>query len=329
MVAKTVPEAIDWYVPGFLAAGAVTELDGKLKASGKTTFVGRKVRAIVTGAPFLGLPTKRTAVLWLTEERPVTFAETLKRAGLEDREDVHVLHWHDVKGRPWHEVMHGAITYAKSVGAGVIVVDTIGQWGGLRGETENTTGGQLDAVAPLQQAAHEGLAVIVTRHERKGGGEVGESGRGGSAFSGAVDIVISLRRGEGSTRPTVRVLHGLSRFTETPDSLVIELTEAGYVALGAEGAVAVLEAEGAITDRLPDTEDRAMDVETLRLIEPAISRPSALKALKGLYASGRIRRCGSGKRGDPHRYFSAVVSVSTQIPTEEQKQESGVWPVLS
>jgi hypothetical protein len=47
------------------------------------------------------------------------------------------------------------------------------------------------------------------------------------------------------------VLHTLSRFSETPDTLVIDLTDGGYVALGTEGTVAVLEAERAILDRLP------------------------------------------------------------------------------
>ncbi len=202
-VASAVPEAVDWIVPGFLAPGVVTELDGKLKASGKTTFVGALTRAVVTGGQFLGFPVSTSPVVWLTEERPQTFSETLKRAQLEDRQDVHVLHWHEVKALPWPTVMEGAIQKAQTVGARVLIVDTIGQWGGLRGDAENSNGAQLDAAEPLQDAAARGLAVIVPRHERKSGGEVGESGRGGSAFSGAVDIVVSIRRGEGKTKSTV------------------------------------------------------------------------------------------------------------------------------
>src|SRR6185436_12737761 len=93
-------------------------------------------------------------------------------------------------------------------------VDTVSQFAGLRGDAENNSGDALAAIEPLQEAAAQGLAVIAVRHERKGGGEVGESGRGSSAFSGAVDIVVAIRRGEGQTKPTVRVLHTLSRFTE-------------------------------------------------------------------------------------------------------------------
>ena len=100
-VAKTVPEKVDWLVPGFVAPGVVTEIDGKLKASGKTTWIAALLRAVLTGALFMGLQTKRAKAIWLTEERPQTFAETLKRAHLEDSTEIEVLHWHEVKGLPW------------------------------------------------------------------------------------------------------------------------------------------------------------------------------------------------------------------------------------
>ena len=151
----------------------------------------------------------------------------------------------------WPAVVAAAADHAVRVGAGVLIVDTVSQFAGLRGDAENNSGDALAAVEPLQAAAARGHAIVASRHERKGGGEVGESGRGSSAFSGAVDIVVAIRRGEGQTKPTVRVLHTLSRFSETPDTLVIDLTDGGYVALGTEGTVAVLEAERAILDRLP------------------------------------------------------------------------------
>jgi hypothetical protein len=324
-VAKTVPEKVDWIVPGFVAAGVVTEIDGKLKASGKTTWIAALLRAVLAGALFMGLQTKRAKGIWLTEERPQTFAETLKRAHLEAATDIEVLHWHEVKHLPWPVVMAATVKRAKEIGASIIVVDTIGQWGGLRGDAENSNGAQMEAAAPLQDAAAAGMAVLVPRHERKGGGEVGESGRGGSAFSGAVDIVVAIRRGEGKTKPTVRVLHCLSRFTETPDSLVIDLTEDGYIPMGTSGTVAVLEAEIELLDRMPRDANDGLTLETLRLMEPVIALSSAKVAIKNLLTKGKVNRLGFGKKGDAHRYFlTDEMQVATHIPMDNQQPETGV-----
>ena len=295
-----------WVVPGFVAPGVVTEIDGKLKASGKTTFVSHLVKAMLGGQPFLGYPTRRMGVLWCTEERPTSFLETLKRAGLDKSTDLHVLMWHDVKALPWPKVVAGAVRYAAKVTAGLLIIDTVSQFAGLRGDSENNSGDALAAIEPLQMAAARNLAVIVVRHERKGGGEVGESGRGSSAFSGAVDIVISLRRAEGNTKPTVRVLQTLSRFTETPETLVIDLTDRGYVALGSKGTVAILEAERAILDLLPITAGDALPLKTLCEGPPRLKRTVAQEALDSLEAAGLVTVIGAGKKGDPYCYFRAV-----------------------
>jgi hypothetical protein len=314
-LAREEPSAPVWFLYGLLALGAITELAGKLKASGKTTFVAHAVRAILDGLSFLGFPTRQTSVVWLTEERPATFLETLKRAKLDARDDLHILHWHDVKHLAFPIVMEAAVAKCKAVGAGVLVIDTISQFAGMRGDAENNSGDALEAIEPLQMAAAQGLAILVPRHERKGGGEVGESGRGSSAFSGAVDIVVAIRRGEGQTKPNVRVLHTLSRFTETPETLVMELTDAGYVALGTAGTVAILEAERALLDRLPAGETAAVGLDdALEGQTPRISRTIAQTAVKNLMSLNQVQRIGKGKKGDGYRYFRTVEdSAGTQI----------------
>ena len=51
------------------------------------------------------------------------------RSHLDDRTDLEVLHWHEVKGRPRPEVIAGAIARAKQIDASILIVDRIGQWG--------------------------------------------------------------------------------------------------------------------------------------------------------------------------------------------------------
>ncbi|HEY5484444.1 MAG TPA: hypothetical protein VIK31_11660, partial [Propionibacteriaceae bacterium] len=57
-------------------------------------------------------------------------------------------------------------------------MDTLPQFAGLRGDAENNSGDALEAIGPLQLLAADGFAILVTRHDRKSGGEVGESARG-------------------------------------------------------------------------------------------------------------------------------------------------------
>ncbi|MGA2284802.1 MAG: AAA family ATPase [Dehalococcoidia bacterium] len=283
-IAAQVSPQVEWIAKPWLAAGSVTELTGKLKASGKTTLIMRMIAACLNGGEFLGEQAAGTPVVYLTEERPRTFREHLRRAGLLECESLHVLYYHDTKGMKWPDIVDAAVAECQRVGARLLVVDTLSQFAGLKGEEENQSGSGLEAMEPLLFAAALGLAVLQVRHERKGGGEVGESGRGSTAFAAAADIVLSLKRSEGNAKPNVRVLHALSRFDETPDTLVIEL-DIEYRALGSKTDVALADAKFAVADILPST---------------------LQGALKDLMTEGKVQRCGEGKRGKPFRYWGSL-----------------------
>jgi hypothetical protein len=53
------------------------------------------------------------------------------------------------------------------IGAGILVVDTIAQFAGLKGDDENKTGPVLEALRPVQEAAVRGLAVVMVRPFRR------------------------------------------------------------------------------------------------------------------------------------------------------------------
>ncbi len=301
MTAET-PDAVTWLAYPWLAAGSITELAGKVKLAGKTTFATYLVRAVLDGAPFLGQPTTKTPVVYLTEQPPTSFRVAMARAGLLGRPDFVVLHWNHTIGHSWEEVAQAATEECKRRCASLLVVDTLAQFAGLVGDEENNSGDALRAMQPLQVAATQGIGVLVERHERKGGGSVGESGRGSSAYAGAVDIVLSLRRPEGNTRPTVRAMHAISRFGEAPDKLLIELTPRGYVARGTARGVAAQEAEDAILAGIPRAEGTAVTLDGL-LGGTTVKRPTAQRAIQKLLAAGHLIRLGAGRRGDPFRYW--------------------------
>lgn len=178
------PATPRWILAGYIAAGAITEPDGKLKASGKTTFMLAAIAKIVEGRPFLGRATIASGVILLTEQNSTSLAVALGRAGLSDRDDVQVMFWSDARGLTWPAIVQLAADEARSRGYQLVIVDTLPQFAGISGDGENSSGAALEAMRPIQEAAATGLGFLISRHERKGGGEVGESARGSSAFSG-------------------------------------------------------------------------------------------------------------------------------------------------
>lgn len=180
--AARTPPAPPWLLRGYVARGAITELVGKVKISGKTTLALDMCRAVLRGEPFAGRATERAGVVYLSEQPGVSFREALARADLLEAEGLTLLGWHDAIGVRWPEVAAQAIEECRIRGAGLLVVDTLGQWAGIRGDGENDAGEALRAMAPLQEAAGlHSLAVLVPRHGRRSGGEVGDDGRGSSA----------------------------------------------------------------------------------------------------------------------------------------------------
>jgi len=208
----------------------------------------------------------------------------------------------------------------RKVGARVLVVDTLPQFAGLRGDAENNAGDALEAIGPLQLLAADGFAVLVTRHDRKAGGEVGESARGSGAFTGAVDIVLALSREPQASRPTMRHLGCLSRFEETEPDLVIELVGARYEVIGTSAeALATAQREkllGALSG-----EPTALAGIAEIIGEPAASVRALLNSL---YAQGLVARHGAGRKGDPYTWSREAGDclLSFRPPTGDLRKES-------
>ncbi len=322
--AKTVraaPAVVLWIARWWIAAGALTELDGRIKG-GKTSWLLALIRAVLDGLDFMGEPTTKTPAVYLTEQPPTSFAEQLKLAGLGNREDLHVLYWHEARGVEWPAVVDAAIAKCEAVGARLLVVDTLSPFAGIRGDSENNAGAAQEALEPLQYAASKGIGVCIVRHERKGGGEVGDSGRGSSAFGGGVDIVLALKRPEGNVKPSLRVMHAISRFEATPSALVIDRTAEGYVAIGSQATAAAAEARAALLAFGPTDEGSALtERELFASLPEDVKRSSARDALAQLQADRLYHRLGLGVKGNPYRYYRSPSEIHSDETTITNRQK--------
>ena len=157
---------------------------------------------------------------------------------------------------------------------------------------------------PLQEMGAAGLAVIVARHERKSGGELGESARGSSAFGGAADCLLSLRRPQGQGHDTRRELEAVSRFDDVPPRLVIELADGRYVCRGTESALELQETRAKLLDILPTRREEAMKLADL-VRKTDRPRSTVKRALDTLENDGQLMRAkGAGSsRNDRDGYW--------------------------
>lgn len=304
-IGKAVPPQWTWIARPWAAEGAITEVDGKPKSAGKTTWGLYLVKAVVDGADFLGEPTTKTPVVYLTEQSSRTFGAALHRTGLVGRTDLSVLFWPETRRATWVEILVAAREKCKETGAKLLIIDTLARFAGMAGDSENNAGDALKIMRPLRMIAeHDELAVVVMRHERKSGGEVGDSGRGSSAFAGEVDVVLSIRRPEGNQRANVRHIRGFSR-DDGEFERVIALTPTGYVSHGTVKAVATQEARAAILSAVPKKEKRA--VTRQRLLEKAglPDNTTGRRAIEELLKEKHLALTGAGKKGDPHRYWAS------------------------
>ena len=317
------PEKVDWVAKPWLATEAITELDGKAKSAGKTTFALAMCQAILRGEAFLGEVASKTSIVYLTEESRPSFRAALDRAGIGPADNFHILQWKELFGfnktedseSPWTIAICEAVNLAKRHGAKVLIVDTFAQFAKLTGDKENSAGDVLEAMEPLQVARDEGLAVLLIRHERKEGGSVGVSGRGSSALSGAVDIILQLQKPEGNHPTRFRQIRAVGRFDDLPGELSIQLTEAGsYEIAGSTSAIALEGAMAKLQSLLPGSCDGALTTAELET-QTGIPRTTLQQAIDALEGSGFIKRSGAGRKGSPFRFH--LVSAETPSTTPE------------
>jgi Bifunctional DNA primase/polymerase, N-terminal/AAA domain/Primase C terminal 1 (PriCT-1) len=306
-IENAVAEKIPWVVEPYVAVGAITDISGKVKLAGKTTFALDMVRNVMQGTDFMEWKTLKTPVVYLTEQPKVTFREAMKRAGLLGKRDFHVLFRSEAFGVSWHEVAGEAVRKCEATGSKPLVTDTLPQFAGLIRDAENDSGAALAAIEPLQMAAARGIGILTISHNRKGGGALGDARRGSSAFAGAVDVLCGLQRPEGNGPRNRRLLSAVSRFDGTPEELLIELRDDGYHSLGEPGEAAKEQVEREVLAALPHSKSAAADISALGK-KTTIRRSQLQRVLDALEKKGLVHRTGKGVKKDPVRYFADSVN---------------------
>lgn len=230
VIRESTPEEPPWLVPGMLALGSVTELNGREKV-GKGYFLAYLLGSLERNeATVLGPgPGEPVRTLIFTEEPTQSLKE---KFDLFDISDAMVVYQWELAGRPWHEVIEWLVQNAVRLECQLIFIDNISAATGVTDEA----GVELARkVEPLGAKAKEhGLAVLYDRHQRKAPGRVEDLSRGSTALAGAVDVIVAMTKGD--TRGTrERTLTSWGRLWATNWVKQVELSEDKTVYHALEG----------------------------------------------------------------------------------------------
>ena len=184
--------------------------------------------------------------------------------------------------------------FVRSYSVGLIIVDSLSKFWDVRDENDS---GQVErGMQPLLALAREtGAGLILIHHMRKAEGDGGLRIRGSTALPAAVDIAISFEM----RADNARRLQSISRYDETPRSLVVELSKEGsYEALGDDAKLKWQREQRTILEALSDVPKTAEEVAE----ETALPTGTVRVRLNQLWKELAISRAGDGKKGDPYRY---------------------------
>lgn len=264
---------------------------------------------------FLGSEIRPVPTLIYSEEADELIAERCMDLGYGE---MWPIYWETPEpGRKWIDVVAGikkfAMEYTGPNGKtnALIIIDTLSRHWNIEDENNNAmVEGVLNPLIAVVRKT--GCAVVLIHHTRKSGGSGGVASRGGSALVGAVDVILEMAR-VGKDRTTKRRLEGYSRYKGTPDDIIIQLTDDGYIVAKDDFDMEADDPSAGL--RGGSTESRVR--QWLRMHDgwwqaDAIAGAMGLgvrtvrEACAFLTAREEIEAQGDGKKGHPYQYSGTL-----------------------
>lgn len=285
--------AIAWRVEGLIRDGGCSVAVAKPKV-GKSTMMRHLAVAVARGEVFLGRATVAAPVLYVAHEgvRDDIKAHFQQLRGT--KEDAVAVHFGPVpEGREPVEWLRAAITKR---GVKLAIIDTLARF--TRERKINGYGEMTRATDKIINLARKtGCHVLAIHHEGKGEREGTDAVLGSTAIAGAVDAILVLKR----HRDGARTLTTIQRTgTDMGETTVTFDAQSGRVGLGGSRD------EAQVAAAIPSVVNAVgADVRTEDQIQTALggNRRIVGDALRAALRSGQLERRGSGKKGDPYRYY--------------------------
>jgi AAA domain len=216
------PDA-DWLVPGVIAKGQTTLLQGREKLSGKSTLLAYLMAAMEqgTGTVFGEAFHRPVRSVWLSEEPEGPLYEKVERFGLGG--GVLIVRNYALADRTFDAKLGLMEEVARSFKADHLVIDPLTRIARVEDEAGTELGRRAEEASDLGQRT--GLAVTIIHHDNKAVARaVEDRGRGSTSLQAHVDQIIHVERHK-KRPPRERELVSWGRVDEADWTRSIELAE--------------------------------------------------------------------------------------------------------
>jgi hypothetical protein len=305
---KEPDEATAWIVEGLLPSGGFSLMVAKPKV-GKSTLVRQLALAVARGEPFLGRETTQGAVLYVSlEEKRGEVRSHFRIMGANGTEDLGVYVGSTPEGA--YEWLKKEVERKKPV---LVIIDTLFRF--IHVGDLNEYAKVSAALDPLLTLARTSSAhLMALHHARKSAGDGADTTLGSTAIFGTVDTLINLKRTDAR-----RTIDTLQRYGTDMETSVLNFDPETKMAFlgGTKEEDDILKIEEDILEFLKSQDDPV----TEKAIDEEVEGKTTLKrkALRDLFAKGKVARSGGGKKNDPFLYSCSLVPT---IYIEQEKQES-------
>jgi hypothetical protein len=286
----SIPTEYIW--EGHLVVGTVSAVVAKPKV-GKSTFARNLCLAVSKGEEFLGRATRKGECCYLAlEERKQEVVADFRAFGANGEEDIGIF-----SGPTPVEGMALLVRKILERKPCLVVIDPLFRIAKVKDECAYAE--TYAALGPLIEVARQtNTHVLMTHHSGKAEkSDAIDSPLGSTAIAGAVSSLIVLKRGE-----SYRTITTVQRVgNDLPEHVLHFNQETRLLTLGGTKQDAERVAcEELILEFLATVSEP----QTQRQIRDAVEerRTVVYSALKALEAGGKVRKLGTGKRGEPFCY---------------------------
>lgn len=227
------PAEQDWLIPGLIARGGVTLVQGREKLSGKSTLVFSLIGALERREETLfGPPYKeRVKTLIITEEPEYAIVDKCNLFDLQDAWIVQDWSWpmDKVEGytlqEKWVQKLVEVEQLANATGCVHVVIDPLSRIGLVEDEAGRELGFRAEAVSSFAYRSKLGVTVIHHNNKRSDSA-IEDRGRGSTSLQAAVDQIVQIER-RGRKHMRRRYATSWGRVKETDWERAFELAEDG------------------------------------------------------------------------------------------------------